>query len=175
MRVRTLCPPWILLIGLVLPPPRALPQEPAPSVSLNAHQKLARDIFKELIEINTTLTHGSTPAAEAMAARLRGAGFPEGDVLLVGPSPQHMNMVARYRGKGTARPILFICHLDVVEALRKDWSLDPFTLTEKDGFFYGRGTTDIKCEDAELVANLIRLKREGYVPDRDLIVALTED
>ena len=153
----------------------AIAQEAGTSPHLNAHQRLARDIFKELIEINTTLTQGSTPAAEAMASRLRKAGFPEGDVQIVGPGPKHMNLVVRLRGKGRLRPILFISHLDVVEALRKDWSMDPFTFVEKDGWFYGRGTADIKCEDADLVANLIRLKEEGYVPDRDVIVALTED
>jgi acetylornithine deacetylase/succinyl-diaminopimelate desuccinylase-like protein len=86
-----------------------------------------------------------------------------------------MNLVVRYRGTGNRRPILFIAHLDVVEALRGDWSFDPFTFLEKDGYFYGRGTLDMKCDVADLVANLIRLKQEGYVPDRDIIVALTED
>jgi acetylornithine deacetylase/succinyl-diaminopimelate desuccinylase-like protein len=110
-----------------------------------------------------------------MAARLRTAGFPESDIYLVGPQPQHMNLVVRYRGTGARRPILFICHLDVVEALRQDWSFDPFTFLERDGYFYGRGTTDIKNEDADLVATLIRLKQERFTPDRDIIVALTED
>lgn len=144
--------------------------EHAPTV----HQKLARDIFRELIEINTTLNVGSTKAAEAMAARLRGAGFPESDIRLIGPRPTNKNLVARYRGKGTLRPILFIAHLDVVEARREDWSFDPFTFLEKGGYFYGRGTSDIKCEAADFVANLIRLKQEGFVPNRDLIMALTE-
>jgi acetylornithine deacetylase/succinyl-diaminopimelate desuccinylase-like protein len=143
--------------------------------ALTAHQKLARDIFRELIEINTTLNVGSTRAAEAMAARLRMVGFPESDIQIVGPQPQHMNLVVRYRGKGNLPPILFIGHLDVVEALRQDWSIDPFTFLESGGFFYGRGTTDMKCDDAILVANLIRLKQEGFIPNRDIIVALTED
>ena len=142
---------------------------------LEAHHKLARDIFQQLIEINSTLTRGSTTAAEAMATRLRSAGFAERDVQVVGPKPEHMNLVVRYRGTGNLRPILFISHLDVVEALPKDWSVDPFTFLEKDGYFYGRGTTDIKCEDADFVENLIRLREEGYVPARDIIVALTED
>ena len=150
-------------------------QAPFGAPALTPEHRLARDIFRQLIEINTTLTKGSTRAAEAMAARLREAGFPAGDVQLVGPAQEHMNLVVRYRGTGRRRPILFISHLDVVEALRKDWSMDPFTFTEKDGWFYGRGTTDIKCEDADLVATLIRLKKEAYAPDRDLIVALTED
>ena len=149
-------------------------QNSGDSKALANHQKLARDIFRELIEINTTLNVGSTKAAEAMAARLRTAGFPESDIQLMGPRPENMNLVVRYHGKGTLRPILMIGHLDVVEALRQDWSIDPFTFFEKDGYFYGRGTSDMKCEDADIVANLIRLKGEGFIPNRDIIVALTE-
>jgi acetylornithine deacetylase/succinyl-diaminopimelate desuccinylase-like protein len=142
--------------------------------ALSPHQKLARDIFKELIGINTTMNIGSTKAAEAMASRLKTAGFPESDIQLVGPRPRNMNLVVRYHGRGGLRPILFIGHLDVVEALPRDWSFDPFTFLEKDGYFYGRGTSDMKCEDADIVTNLIRLKSEGFVPNRDIIVALTE-
>lgn len=169
------CLAFFLVIEITSPPVAAFAQTAEGSRALTAHHKLARDIFRELIEINTTLTVGSTKAAEAMAARLRTAGFPESDIHVVGPQPQHMNLVVRYRGRGVIRPILFIAHLDVVEALRQDWSFDPFTFLEKDGYFYGRGTTDVKCEDADLVANLIRLKQEGFVPNRDIIVALTED
>ncbi len=140
----------------------------------DSNQKLAREIFRQLIEINTTEKMGSTRAAEAMADRLRSAGFAPGDVTVAGPLPEHMNMVARYRGKGKLPPVLFIGHLDVVEALREDWSFDPFKFLEMDGFFYGRGTSDMKGEDANMVANLIRLKQEGFVPDRDIIVALTD-
>jgi acetylornithine deacetylase/succinyl-diaminopimelate desuccinylase-like protein len=138
------------------------------------HQQLARDIFRGVIEINTTMNVGSTKAAEAMAARLRAAGFPESDMQLVGPRPQNKNLVVRYRGSGSLRPILLIAHLDVVEALRQDWSFDPFTFLEKDGFFYGRGTSDMKNEVADITANFIRLKKEGFVPKRDIILALTE-
>jgi len=144
------------------------------SQAIIAHHKLARDLFQELIEINTTVNVGSTKAAEAMAVRLKAAGFAESDIQILGPEPQHMNLVVRYRGKGTLRPILFITHLDVVEAFRKDWSADPFIFNEKDGYFYGRGTIDMKCEVADVVANLIRLKQEGFVPNRDIIVALTD-
>ncbi len=140
-----------------------------------AYSKLARDIFKDLIEINTTLNIGSTKAAEAMAQRLRAAGFPANDIRVLGPRPNNRNLVARYRGRGKLRPILFIGHLDVVQARREDWSFDPFTFLETDGYFYGRGTTDMKNEDADLVANFIRLKQEGFVPGRDLILALTDD
>ena len=139
------------------------------------YQKLAKDIFRELIEINTTSRYGSTRAAEAMAARLKSAGFPDSDIQVIGPDEQHKNLVLRYRGEGKLRPILFICHLDVVEALRQDWSVDPFTFLEKDGYFYGRGTTDIKNDDAALITDAIRLKKEGYRPNRDIIIALTAD
>jgi acetylornithine deacetylase/succinyl-diaminopimelate desuccinylase-like protein len=106
-----------------------------------AYSKLARDIFKELIEINTTVNIGSTKAAEAMARRLRAAGFSENDIRVLGPRPNNKNLVARYRGRGKLRPILFIGHLDVVEARREDWSFDPFVFLEQDGYFYGRGQT----------------------------------
>ena len=139
------------------------------------YQNLARDIFKELIEINTTFRYGSTKAAEAMATRLRSAGFSDNDIQVIGPDEQHKNLVLRYRGQGKLKPVLFISHLDVVEALRSDWSVDPFTFLERDGYYYGRGTTDIKNDDASLIANIIRLKKEGFIPNRDIIIALTAD
>ena len=139
------------------------------------NQKMARDIFKELIEINSTSKFGSTRAAEAMAARLKSAGFDDSDIQVIGPDQQHKNLVLRFRGQGKFKPVLFICHLDVVEALPTDWSVDPFTFLERDGYFYGRGTTDIKNDDASLIANVIRLKKEGYKPNRDIIIALTAD
>jgi acetylornithine deacetylase/succinyl-diaminopimelate desuccinylase-like protein len=147
------------------------------SAQPGSHEQLARDIFKELIEINTTDTPAGSvsKAAEAVAARLLAAGFPQADVQLLGPDPRKRNLVARLRGNGTRRPILLLAHLDVVEARREDWTTDPFVFVEKDGYFYGRGTTDDKGMTAQLVANLLRLKREGFVPDRDLILALTAD
>ncbi|HZU30174.1 MAG TPA: M20/M25/M40 family metallo-hydrolase, partial [Candidatus Angelobacter sp.] len=137
----------------------------------------ARDIFKELIEINTTDTPAGnvTTAAEAMAARFRAAGFPADDIHLDGPLPNKKNLVVRLRGHGQAKPILFLAHLDVVEALRQDWSMDPFKLNEVGGYFYGRGTSDIKDGATLLVANFLRLKKEGWIPSRDLILALTAD
>jgi acetylornithine deacetylase/succinyl-diaminopimelate desuccinylase-like protein len=136
----------------------------------------ARDIFKELIEINTTDSVGSTTtAADAMAARLKAAGFPAADVQVLGPDPRKGNLVARLRGTGGRKPLLLLAHLDVVEAKREDWSFDPFTFLEKDGYFYGRGTGDDKGMAAQFVANLIRLKQEGFTSDRDLILALTAD
>src|SRR5271165_3971414 len=136
----------------------------------------ARAILKQLIEINTTDSVGSvSQAAEAMAARLRASGFRENDVIVAGPSDRKKNLVARYHGNGQKKPILFLGHLDVVEALRSDWTTDPFELVEKDGFFYGRGTQDMKEGDAILMMAFLRLKREGFVPNRDLILALTAD
>ncbi|MGB6845830.1 MAG: M20/M25/M40 family metallo-hydrolase, partial [Candidatus Acidiferrales bacterium] len=142
----------------------------------SATRQLSHDIFKQLIEINTTDSVGSTTvAAQAMAQRLLDAGFPAADVQVLGPNSRKGNMVARLHGTGKHKPILFIGHLDVVEARRDDWTTDPFQFVEKDGYYYGRGTEDMKSEDAILVTNFIRLKKEGYQPDRDLILALTAD
>jgi len=142
-----------------------------------ANDQRAREIYKELVEINTTDTPAGnvTKAAEAVAARLRAAGFPDSDIHLLGPDPRKHNLVARYHGAGAKRPLLLLAHLDVVEAKREDWSFDPFTFLEKDGWFYGRGTSDDKAMAAQFVANIIRLKEEGFRPDRDLILALTAD
>ncbi|HXP64754.1 MAG TPA: M20/M25/M40 family metallo-hydrolase [Steroidobacteraceae bacterium] len=151
--------------------------QPAPILD-RASRELAHDIFKQLIEINTTDSVGSTTvAAEAMRKRLIDAGFSAEDVLVLGPNDRKGNMVARYRGKpgSKLKPILIIAHVDVVEAKREDWSTDPFKFVEKDGYFYGRGTQDMKDSDAIAVADLIRLKKEGYIPNRDIILALTAD
>src|SRR2546425_10167960 len=143
--------------------------------TLSPNQQRARDIFAQLININTTGSSGSTTiAANAMAKRLTDAGFPAADVQVLGrEGSKNYNLVARFRGTGREKPILLLAHLDVVEARRGDWSLDPFTFVECDGFFYGRGTQDIKDGAAILVATLVRLKQEGYRPNRDLILALT--
>ncbi|MDP9338679.1 MAG: M20/M25/M40 family metallo-hydrolase [Acidobacteriota bacterium] len=141
-----------------------------------ATDRMARDIFKELIEINTTDSVGNvSTAAEAMQKRLREAGFTDKEMILAGPNEKKKNLVVRLRGTGKRKPVLFIGHLDVVEARREDWTTDPFQFVEKEGFFYGRGTNDMKAGDAIMVTNFIRLKKEGYVPDRDLILALTAD
>jgi acetylornithine deacetylase/succinyl-diaminopimelate desuccinylase-like protein len=150
----------------------------APPEGDAANRSAAHDIFKQLIEINTTDSIGSTTvAAQAMAQRLLDAGFPAADVTVVGPNDRKGNMVARYRGKpgSKLRPILIIAHLDVVEARREDWTTDPFQFLEKDGYYYGRGTQDMKDSDAIAVADFIRLKKEGFVPERDIILALTAD
>ena len=141
-----------------------------------AEKKLAHDIYKEFIEIQSAFTTGSTtPVAEAAAARLKAAGFSDSDIFLGGANPRKSNLVVRYRGTGKLKPILLLAHTDVVEAKREDWSMDPFQLNERDGYFYGRGTGDDKAQAAIWLANLIQYKKEGFKPDRDIIVALTAD
>lgn len=151
---------------------------PCAAQGLSPEKALAREIYRQLVEINTTHSSGdNTAAAEAMAARLKAAGFPDADagVRVLSPAPKKGNLVARLRGTGTRRPLLLLAHLDVVEARREDWSFEPFVFREQDGYFYGRGTTDDKAMAAIFVANLIRYKQEGFRPDRDLILALTAD
>jgi acetylornithine deacetylase/succinyl-diaminopimelate desuccinylase-like protein len=147
----------------------------AQAQSLSPVQRLGRDLLRQLIAINTTHDSGSTTwAAESLAARFRAAGFPAGDVMVIGPDGEKdKNLVVRFRGRGRQRPVILMAHLDVVQALRSDWTLDPFTLTEKDGYFYGRGTLDVKGGCAMLVAALLQMKRDGFVPDRDYILVLT--
>jgi acetylornithine deacetylase/succinyl-diaminopimelate desuccinylase-like protein len=129
-----------------------------------------------MIEVKSGFTTGTTtPIAEGVARRLRAAGFPAADIFVGGASPKKANLVVRYRGTGRRKPILLLAHTDVVEAKREDWSMDPYTLTEKDGYFYGRGVGDDKAQAAIWIANLIRYKKEGFKPDRDIIVALTAD
>jgi len=151
-------------------------QGKATDTSDGSPNALARSIFQELIEINTTDSVGNvTTAAEAMARRFRAAGFPDSDLALLGPNARKKNLVVRLHGTGQAKPVLLIGHLDVVEARREDWSTDPFKFVEKDGWFYGRGTQDMKDGDAIMVTSLIRLKKEGFKPSRDIILALTAD
>ena len=156
----------------------ALAQNPLPATS-PADRALAKEIFKQLIEINTTDTpQGNvTTATAAMQNRFLDAGFPAGDVLLLGPDARKQNLVVRLRAASPSseKPVLFLCHMDVVQALRPDWHTDPFQFVEKDGYYYGRGTQDMKDSDAALVATFLRLHREGYKPRRDLILALTAD
>lgn len=144
--------------------------------ALSPNQKLTFDIFKELVEIDTTTASGDTArAADAMARRLRDAGFPEADIQVFSPAPRKGNLVARLRGTGALRPMLLLAHIDVVPASREDWSYDPFKLTEQDGYFYGRGTGDDKFMAATFIANLIRFRQENFKPDRDIIVVLETD
>jgi len=143
---------------------------------LTPNQQMAHDIYKELVEIDTTTATGDTrQAAEAMASRLKAAGFADEDVHAFSPAPRKGNLVARLRGTGKRKPLLLVAHLDVVPALRSDWSVDPFKLTEQDGYFYGRGSSDDKYMASSFVTNLIRYRKEGYKPDRDIILALETD
>jgi acetylornithine deacetylase/succinyl-diaminopimelate desuccinylase-like protein len=139
---------------------------------------LTREIFKEMIEINTTHSTGSTTkAAEAVAARLKAAGFTDADIFLGGAAENKGNIVARLKGseKSKRRPLLLLAHLDVVEAPRVDWSTDPFKFEEIDGFYYARGSSDDKAMASIFVANMVRMKKENFTPDRDIIMALTAD
>jgi len=162
----------IPLVCLVCLSAASLPAQ----TTLTPDQTEAREIFKELIEINSSYKGGSTtPAAHAIERRFLAAGFPASDVRVLGPvGDKDSSVVVRMQGTSTTlKPILLIAHLDVVEALRSDWSLDPYTLTEKDGFFYGRGTSDIKDGAATFASALLRMKRDHIVPQRTLILALT--
>jgi len=148
----------------------------AQSTRPDSEKQLAHDIYEEFIEIRSGFTTGATtPVAEAAAARLKAAGFPDSDIALGGAIDKKGNIVVRYHGTGARKPLLLLAHTDVVEAKREDWTLDPFVLTEKEGYFYGRGTGDDKAQAAVWIANLIQYKKEGFKPDRDIIVALTAD
>jgi acetylornithine deacetylase/succinyl-diaminopimelate desuccinylase-like protein len=142
-----------------------------------AYQAMARDILKELIETNSIHANGSTVAAQRVAKLALVAGFAPGDVTVLAPPerPTKGNVVIRLHGKGLGKPLLIIGHLDVVEANPRDWTTDPFKLIEKDGYYYGRGTEDMKGDDALILTALIRMKKEGFVPDRDIIAAFTAD
>jgi acetylornithine deacetylase/succinyl-diaminopimelate desuccinylase-like protein len=168
--------PTVIASMLVASVASAQPPSASRAMPTEQDQQLARAIYKEIIEIQSGYTTGATtPVAEAVARRLRTAGFDERDIFVGGAAPNKMNLVVRYRGTAGRRPILLLAHTDVVEAKREDWSMDPFVLNETDGYFYGRGTGDDKAQAAIWIANLIRYKREGFKPDRDLIVALTAD
>jgi acetylornithine deacetylase/succinyl-diaminopimelate desuccinylase-like protein len=164
-----------MLLGASASAQTAPPQ--APAVAPTATEALGRTVLKDLVEIDSTHAHGSTGAAKYVAARLIAGGFSPEDVqVLIPPDhPTKGNVVVRLHGSGPGKPILYIGHLDVVEANRADWTYDPFILTEADGWLYGRGTIDMKGQDAAIIATLIRMKKEGYVPTRDIIVAFTAD
>lgn len=140
-----------------------------------SERALAREIFAELVSIPTSPRAGTSAAAEALAKRFRAAGFPASDVHVVGPAPDKQNLVVRLRGANRAPPVAYFVHLDVVEALKEAWSVEPFALTERDGWFYGRGTLDTKGSAAALAATLLRLHREAFVPRGDVIAAFTAD
>ncbi|MBA3497653.1 MAG: M20/M25/M40 family metallo-hydrolase [Gemmatimonadales bacterium] len=169
MALRIIARVSIVALALLAPMPAARAQT-------SVDERGARALFAELVGINTTHDHGNTTiAARAVRRRLLAAGFPAKDIVIAGPHPVRQNLVARLRGSGARKPIILLAHLDVVEARREDWSLEPFTLTEKDGYFYGRGTSDIKNMAALFTQTMIRLKRERVPLDRDVILALTAD
>ncbi|WP_411288473.1 M20/M25/M40 family metallo-hydrolase [Phenylobacterium sp.] len=136
-----------------------------------------RGLYKELIEINTTLSVGScTQAAQAMGARLKAAGYPDKDIQVLVPAgrPKDGNLIATLAGSDAGlKPILLLAHIDVVEARREDWARDPFKLVEENGYFYARGASDDKSMAAAFTDAMIRYKREGFKPRRGLKLALT--
>jgi acetylornithine deacetylase/succinyl-diaminopimelate desuccinylase-like protein len=143
---------------------------------LTAEQQRFHDIYKQLVEINTTNSVGNnTEAARAMQKHLLDAGFAAGDIQLFEPFPRKGNLVLRFKGNGSKKPLLLLAHIDVVEAKREDWKTDPFKLKEDDGYFTARGSSDDKAMAASFVSVLSQLKREGYKPSRDIILALTAD
>ena len=153
-----------------IPPPGPMP--PADN------QKLAHDIFRDLVQIHSVHDVGTQGTADVIVKYLKANGFTDADIHVVPELPlypKQVNVVVRIKGKGEGKPVMWICHMDVVEAKAEDWTLPPFQFIEKDGYFYGRGTSDMKDEDAAVAASLIRLKKEGFVPDRDIIVAFTAD
>ncbi|HEX4293702.1 MAG TPA: M20/M25/M40 family metallo-hydrolase [Rhizomicrobium sp.] len=158
-----------LLLSAAAPPPSNDP--PADN------QKLAHDIFRDIVEVHSVHDVGTKGVADILARYLIDGGFASDDVKIVPETkyPHQVNLVVRIHGKGKGKPVMWICHMDVVEAKAEDWTLPPFKFTEKDGYFYGRGTSDMKDSDAAVAASLIRLKKEGFVPDRDIIVAFTAD
>ena len=164
------------LLGIMAAPAAIAQNTPSWTPPDPATKELALSIFRQIININSTDSVGSvTAVSKAMQQRFLDAGFPAADIFLGGPNDRKENLVVRYRGTGAKPPILFIGHEDVVEAHREDWTTDPFQFIEKDGYYYGRGTQDMKDCDAILVTTFLRLHKEGFKPDRDLILALTAD
>ncbi len=165
----------LLGIGIlgVLAAPAANSASP-PVISLPDTQT-AKSILTQLLAIDTTYEKGTVAAVEALRARFLAAGFTASELITVAnpDNPTQADLIVRFRGSGQAKPLLYLCHLDVVPAKPEDWSVPPFALTEKDGWLYGRGSLDMKGEDANIAAALLRLKREAYQPARDIIVAFT--
>ncbi|HEY8949915.1 MAG TPA: M20/M25/M40 family metallo-hydrolase [Rhizomicrobium sp.] len=178
MTLRTIAPASAVLVlasmlGAAGPVPPPGPVPPADN------QKIAHDIFKYLVEVRSVHDVGTQGTAAVIVKYLKANGFTDTDIHVAPETkyPHQVNVVVRIKGKGKGKPVMWICHMDVVDAKKEDWSagLDPYKFTEKDGYYYGRGTSDMKDEDAAVAASLIRLKKEGYVPDRDIIVAFTAD
>ena len=152
-----------------------------PSVPLPPpdNQKLAHDIFRDLVEVRSVHDIGTGGTADVIVKYLKANGFSDSEIHVLPETkyPHQVNVVVRIKGNGKSKlkPVMWICHMDVVDAKAEDWTLPPFKFTEKDGYFYGRGTSDMKDEDAAVAASIIRLRKEGYVPDRDIIAAFTAD
>ncbi|MGN6517320.1 MAG: M20/M25/M40 family metallo-hydrolase [Rhizomicrobium sp.] len=178
--LRTIVPAAsVLLLASMLGaagPANIPPSGPMPPAD---NQKLAHDIFRDLVEIRSVHAIGTKGTADVIVKYLKANGFTDSDIHIAPETkyPNQVNVVVRIKGKGQGKPVMWICHMDVVDAKKEDWSpgLDPYKFTEKDGYWYGRGTSDMKDEDAAVAASLIRLKKEGYVPDRDIVVAFTAD
>lgn len=173
MRIQTYRAVMLSVLSMLIS--QSIPANDLPVLPLDNNQ-LVYEIYKELIETNTTNSIGdNTLAANQIANWLRAAGFPESDIFIGGKKDKKGNLVARLHGSGEKEPLLLLAHIDVVEAERSDWSMDPFTLQQIDGYFYGRGTLDNKAQAAINTANIIRMKQEGFKPSRDIILALTAD
>ncbi len=156
----------------------AAPNQPPPGPMPPAeNQKVAHDIFRDLVEIRSAHQFGTKQTADVIVKYLKANGFTDSEITVAPETkyPNQVNVVVRLKGKGHGKPVMWICHMDVVDARPEDWTLPPYKFTEKDGYFYGRGTSDMKDEDAAAAASLIRLKKEGFVPDRDIVVAFTAD
>src|SRR5262249_46983976 len=150
----------------------------AAAQQLTPQQHALHDIYKQVIETNTEDSAGVgsvTALTQPLAERFKAAGFPSSDIHLLGPTPDKQSLVVRYHGTGAKKPLLLLAHLDVVIARPSDWTTDPFSLVEKDGYFQARGSIDDKAMASIFVANMLRYKQEGFVPDRDIILALTPD
>ncbi|HEX3945528.1 MAG TPA: M20/M25/M40 family metallo-hydrolase, partial [Rhizomicrobium sp.] len=152
-----------------IPPPGPVP--PADN------QKLAHDIFRDIVEVRSVHDVGTKGVADILIRYLKANGFSDSEINVVPETkyPRQVNVVVRLKGKGKGKPVMWMGHMDVVDARPEDWTLPPFKFTERDGYFYGRGTSDMKDEDAAIAASLIRLRKEHYVPDRDIIAAFTAD
>ncbi len=163
-----------LVLGVLVSLPAA--HAAAPATAPEAERRDAREIFAKLVSIETSIGKGQVPkAAEYLAGRFRDGGFPAADVHVL-PLGESASLVVRYRGSGKGgKPVAFLAHMDVVTAKREDWKRDPFTLVEENGYFFGRGASDIKSEVASLTATFLRLKAEKFAPTRDLIIAFSGD
>jgi acetylornithine deacetylase/succinyl-diaminopimelate desuccinylase-like protein len=152
---------------------------PPPNVPPADNQKLAHDIFRDIVEVRSVHDIGTKGVADILVKYLKAGGFTDSEVHVVPETkyPHQVNVAVRIKGKGKGKPVMWICHMDVVDAKKEDWTpgLDPYKFTEKDGYFYGRGTSDMKDEDAAVAASLIRLKKENFVPNRDIIVMFSAD